>query len=402
MKNLLSVSDLNLTNNTNITANTNNPNTNVNQNQNTNLTALNNENDSFVNPISKLNSMTANEYLNSIHKELKQTRTENDELKLNFVQVSEMLQKERDDHSKEIRFLNSRIEILEKEKMRHLDQNEIDRDNYESLLSELKKENEKLLQRIKELTEGNEKLRKDNFTLNVLLMEKGQIDYENQELKDKIKKLQLRTQNSPTDGPVLTFGRTTDARKQTNKKQPAAKINRLSKSPAVSRQKNPPKDRHPSIQLTPKVNVNRNQNMKRLNTMTNFQSNTKVKRKNFDLGGVESQLDIVNYSTNNCDSNREYQYVPTLYEKYKGKTQSESKEGSETPYSTLVTPRKSIDETTKLSEASNKNSIYDTLKSAYDDCLNQLNTGLCSIEKQNELKEKMRIISETLELQKTN
>lgn len=117
---------------------------------------------------------------------------------------------------------------------------------------------------------------------------------------------------------------------------------------------------------------------------------------------MESQLDIVNYSTNNCDSNREYQYVPTLYEKYKGKTQSESKEGSETPYSTLVTPRKSIDETTKLSEASNKNSIYDTLKSAYDDCLNQLNTGLCSIEKQNELKEKMRIISETLELQKTN
>ena len=402
MKNLLSVSDLNLTNNTNITANTNNPNTNVNQNQNANLTALNNENDSFVNPISKLNSMTANEYLNSIHKELKQTRTENDELKLNFVQVSEMLQKERDDHSKEIRFLNSRIEILEKEKMRHLDQNEIDRDNYESLLSELKKENEKLLQRIKELTEGNEKLRKDNFTLNVLLMEKGQIDYENQELKDKIKKLQLRTQNSSSDGPVLTFGRTTEARKQTNKKQPAAKINRLSKSPAVSRQKNPPKDRHPSIQLTPKVNVNRNQNMKRLNTTTNFQSNTKVKRKNFDLGGVESQLDIVNYSTNNCDSNREYQYVPTLYEKYKGKTQSESKEGSETPYSTLVTPRKSIDETTKLSEASNKNSIYDTLKSAYDDCLNQLNTGLCSIEKQNELKEKMRIISETLELQKTN
>ena len=109
------------------------------------------------NPIEKLNSKSASEYLNSLHLKMRELTNENQELKYNFIQVNEILEKEKSDFNKKINILNSSIEILEKEKAKHIQQNIIEKENYENIIQSLKNENNKMNYRIKELIEENEK-----------------------------------------------------------------------------------------------------------------------------------------------------------------------------------------------------------------------------------------------------
>lgn len=148
---------------------------------------MNNKTNAIEEPVSKLNSKSINEYISSLHKELHELRNENDELKVNFVQVSELLEKEKVENEKKEKLYQTQIEILEKEKQRHLEQNAIDKENLEILLDNEKKENDKLRQRIKELSNDNEKLRGENFNLNVRIIELNKIEYENKNLKSRIK-----------------------------------------------------------------------------------------------------------------------------------------------------------------------------------------------------------------------
>ena len=148
---------------------------------------MNNKTNAIEEPVSKLNSKSINEYISSLHKELHELRNENDELKVNFVQVSELLEKEKVENEKKEKLYQTQIEILEKEKKRHLEQNAIDKENLEILLDNEKKENDKLRQRIKELSNDNEKLRGENFNLNVRIIELNKIEYENTNLKSRIK-----------------------------------------------------------------------------------------------------------------------------------------------------------------------------------------------------------------------
>lgn len=143
--------------------------------------------DANNNPIFKLNSKATTEYITSLHNKLHELQNENEELKINFIQVSEMIQKEREDNENKEKLYLSRVEILEKEKMRHLEQNAIDKENLEIMLENAKKENEKISLRLKELVKENEKLRNENFALNVKIIELNKIEYENQNLKEKIK-----------------------------------------------------------------------------------------------------------------------------------------------------------------------------------------------------------------------
>ena len=141
------------------------------------------------NPIEKLNSKSASEYLNSLHLKMRELTNENQELKYNFIQVNEILEKEKSDFNKKINILNSSIEILEKEKAKHIQQNIIEKENYENIIQSLKNENNKMNYRIKELIEENEKLKNNNFNLNIKIIELNKLNYENSQLKEQIKNI---------------------------------------------------------------------------------------------------------------------------------------------------------------------------------------------------------------------
>ena len=141
------------------------------------------------NPIEKLNSKSASEYLNSLHLKMRELTNENQELKFNFIQINEILEKEKSDFNKKINILNSTIEILEKEKTKHIQQNIIEKENYENIIQSLKNENNKLSLRIKELITENENLKNNNFNLNIQISELNKLKYENSQLKEQIKKI---------------------------------------------------------------------------------------------------------------------------------------------------------------------------------------------------------------------
>ena len=68
------------------------------------------------NPIDKLNSKSASEYLNSLHLKLRNLINENEQLKINFIQVSEILEKEREENNKKKNILNSNFKKKKKKK----------------------------------------------------------------------------------------------------------------------------------------------------------------------------------------------------------------------------------------------------------------------------------------------
>ena len=136
--------------------------------------------------LEKLNSNSINDYVNSLISEIKKLNEENEELKINFVQVSELREKEILNNNHKINILKSNIEILEQDKQRHINQNIIEKENLENQIQILVKENNILNKRIKELIEQNELLKKQNFDLNIINFGKNKkINKNNQGDKDK-------------------------------------------------------------------------------------------------------------------------------------------------------------------------------------------------------------------------
>ena len=106
--------------------------------------------------LEQLNSKSINDYINSLLFEIKKLNIENEELKLNFVQVSELREKETQNYKYNLNVLKSNIEILEQDKQRHINQNIIEKENLENQVQILTKENNILNQRIREIIEQNE------------------------------------------------------------------------------------------------------------------------------------------------------------------------------------------------------------------------------------------------------
>ena len=156
----------------------------------------NNQNNLINNPINKLNSKTATDYLKSLHDKLHILEEENDELKKNIFQLNEDINKEKLNNFNEkkalqnqILILNNNLEMIEKEKQKHISQNIIVKENYEGILENIKNENKKINKRLKELINENERLKTENFNLSNKIFEFSKISYENIQLKEKIKNL---------------------------------------------------------------------------------------------------------------------------------------------------------------------------------------------------------------------
>lgn len=144
------------------------------------------------------NSNAANNYLKSLQEKTKILTQENEELKKNFVEVSEMLENERNEYQKKLlneinkttelekglkneiiilenenkglvdeinelrrnlSLLNSNLSILESEKSRHLEQNAVEKENLHNEISSLSLENEENKKYINSLSKENEILR---------------------------------------------------------------------------------------------------------------------------------------------------------------------------------------------------------------------------------------------------
>ena len=108
------------------------------------------------NILEQLNSNSINDYINSLLFEIKNLNEENLELKKNFVQVSELREKENQNFNYKINILKTNIEILEQDKQKHINQNIIEKENLENQIQILTQENNMLNKRIKEIIEQNE------------------------------------------------------------------------------------------------------------------------------------------------------------------------------------------------------------------------------------------------------
>ena len=135
--------------------------------------------------LEQLNSKPINDHINSLLFEIKKLNIENEELKLNFVQVSELREKETQNYKYNLNVLKSNIEILEQDKQRHINQNIIEKENLENQVQILTKENNILNQRIREIIEQNEILNKQILEINMLYFGKNKKIKNTKELKNK-------------------------------------------------------------------------------------------------------------------------------------------------------------------------------------------------------------------------
>ena len=159
-----------------------------NLNNNNNI-STNNFNEKAPNDLlEKINSKSINEYINSLLYEIKKLNLENEELKINFVQVSELREKETQNYKYNLNVLRSNLEILEQDKQRHINQNIIEKENLENQVQILMKENNILNQRIKQIVEQNEILNKQIFELNIINFRKNKKMKNSKENKNKINK----------------------------------------------------------------------------------------------------------------------------------------------------------------------------------------------------------------------
>ena len=236
------------------------------------------------NPIEKLNSKSASEYLNSLHLKMRELTNENQELKFNFIQVNEILEKEKSDFNKKINILNSSIEILEKEKAKHIQQNIIEKENYENIIQSLKNENNKMSLRIKELIEENEKLKNNNFNLNIQIIELNKLNYENSQLKEQIKKIfQNNTKNTIKQ-----------LQESKGKKNDSKNIIKKSVTQNIY-------NKNSNIKIIPKKNMNNNQ----------LKSNNRVDNKNLNKNKKK------NNSKADLSTKENLEYIPQKYNKVK-------------------------------------------------------------------------------------
>ncbi len=236
------------------------------------------------NPIEKLNSKSASEYLNSLHLKMRELTNENQELKFNFIQINEILEKEKSDFNKKINILNSTIEILEKEKTKHIQQNIIEKENYENIIQSLKNENNKLSLRIKELITENENLKNNNFNLNIQISELNKLNYENSQLKEQIKKIFQNNAKNKIKQLQESNGKKNDSK------------NIITKSISQNIY-----NKNSNIKIIPKKNMNNNS----LKSKNSIEHNNLKKNK------------TKNNSNNDLYNKENFEYIPKKYNKFK-------------------------------------------------------------------------------------
>ena len=219
-------------------------NNNNNENNNFFLSSNLKENLSPNLPIS--NNNNNNEiYIRELESKINELQTKNEELQKNFMQLSELLEKERKQHQSEIinyrseneqkfikdnskllkelnelKFQNSlnltNLNILNSEKERHLEQNLINKDYYEKQIKDLTEENNELKNEIKENTKNFQNLinqqhikLENDYNIQIKtykdIIKKYELDKQNliKKYENKIKELQVKLNRYERDKNIL-------------------------------------------------------------------------------------------------------------------------------------------------------------------------------------------------------
>ena len=270
--------------------------------------------------LEQLNSKSINEYINSLLFEIKKLNIENEELKLNFVQVSELREKETQNYKYNLNVLKSNIEILEQEKQRHINKNIIEKEHLENQVQILTKENNILNQRIKEIIEQNEILNKQIFDLNILNFGKNKKIKNGKELKFKTNKnnknINTDVKNNNTknkkDKNTIIYNNNNNLRSKTN-----FSINLKNE---IQNKNNFP------------MKISQTTKFSEVNKFNKFDKNYSIELNKFDKGVSISKSNInsnllskestkFNIIENDCDD-KEYneiknqKYIPEKYNKY--------------------------------------------------------------------------------------
>ena len=297
---------------------------------NLNLNLNDNNNNSPEYLLEKLNSKSINEYINSLLYEIKKLNLENEELKLNFVQVSELREKETQNYKYNINILRSNMEILEQDKQRHINQNIIEKENLENQIEILTKENNILNQRIKEIIEQNEILNKQILEINMLYFGKNKKIKNTKELKNKVIK---NTKITNTD---LKNNNTNIKRdKNTN----ISNSNLRSKTNFSINLKNQNQN-----QINFPMKISQNSKFRESKKLTKFDQNYSIELNKFDKGMIPSKSNnnsnlISNDSTKfniiendyvekSFDEKENKKYIPEKYNKYQINMNNEKNENN--------------------------------------------------------------------------
>ena len=254
-KDLNNLCDMNFENNNNENNNNFFLSSNLKENLSPNLPISNNHNDNEI-------------YIRDLERKINDLQTKNDELQKNFMQLSELLEKERQQHQNEIlnyrteneqkfikdnskllkelndlKFQNSlnltNLNILNSEKERHLEQNLINKDFYEKQIKDLTDENNELKNEIKENTKNFQNLinqqhikLENDYNIQIKtykdIIKKYELDKQNiiKKYENKIKELQVKLNRYERDKNIL--GRSLSKGKITKKSKSKEKVRKLS------------------------------------------------------------------------------------------------------------------------------------------------------------------------------
>jgi hypothetical protein len=184
-------------------------------------------------------------YIRELESKINELQTKNEELQKNFMQLSELLEKERKQHQSEIinyrseneqkfikdnskllkelnelKFQNSlnltNLNILTSEKERHLEQNLINKDYYEKQIKDLTEENNELKNEIKENTKNFQNLinqqhikLENDYNIQIKtykdIIKKYELDKQNliKKYENKIKEFQVKLNRYERDKNIL-------------------------------------------------------------------------------------------------------------------------------------------------------------------------------------------------------
>ena len=275
--------------------------------------------------LEQLNSKSINDYINSLLFEIKKLNIENEELKLNFVQVSELREKETQNYKYNLNVLKSNIEILEQEKQRHINQNIIEKEHLENQVQILTKENNILNQRIREIIEQNEILNKQILEINMLYFGKNKKIKNTKELKNtKITNTDLKNNNTNIKRDKNTNISNSNLRSKTNfsinlKNQNQNQINFPMKISQTSKFRESKKltkfDQNYSIELN---KFDKGMNLSKSNNNSNLISNDSTKFNIIENDYIEKSFDEKGIN----------KYIPEKYNKYQINMNNEKNENN--------------------------------------------------------------------------
>ena len=278
--------------------------------------------------LEQLNSKSINDYINSLLFEIKKLNIENEELKLNFVQVSELREKETQNYKYNLNVLKSNIEILEQDKQRHINQNIIEKENLENQVQILTKENNILNQRIREIIEQNEILNKQILEINMLYFGKNKKIKNTKELKNKVIK---NTKITNTDLKINNTNIKRD--KNTN----ISNSNLRSKTNFSINLKN-------QNQINFPMKISQTSKFRESKKLTKFDQNYSIELNKFDKGmnpsksnnnsnlisNDSTKFNIIenDYVDKSFDEKENKKYIPEKYNKYQINMNNEKNENN--------------------------------------------------------------------------